>query len=704
MTENNTFPPLPSDLEPPPLSAERYPFLCEILAKSHFATTSSITRGSSDDPNPSSPVISVNNSSLNLNSGSVPSSRTDPLQQRSSRDFRDFPFIIYNQHQPQQQLNTIRRNSVTPAPAPTPGTFTTTPIVPIQASEISHFSNWKDPTEKWITLLIQEDGRRSDVEFAMGAKPLPFVAISNLEAHLLWRHREQLLPYSWALPRFVMSICGWYIPIFDASQTNQAGPRQHQAQEILASWVVECGIPEALELLTTSNFTCRFIAVQILRNVLKITETDIINASLQLVQCLRYEDRQYLVANNSCALFDFLVEKSFKSIAMTTRLYWYLVVESENGRDRSLFLFFRNQFMSRLQSRHDTVSFVDMLRRQDKLDSTLTNICSWMDTLSISRPKKAEKLRQALDPQSRQWNWNEIFPSHKPSLVLPVNPAFSTTGFRSEEAKVFKSAKQPIMLPCITGPDSTYKVIFKNGDDLRQDQLILNLFTITDQIFANESLNLCMSVYSVVATSQERGFVELVPDSITLADLFAKYSRGIGQFLETIQGDEAGSHENYVKSCAAYSLLTFVLGIGDRHFDNLMIRKDGRMFHIDFGFAFGQDPKPYPPPMRLNSAMVLGMGGHSSPAFVKFRSYCCAAYLALRRSAHVLLNSLCAMLDAGITQLDEAAVLLVRERLCLEADTDKATDYLLGIINKSLSMILPDINESIHQIAQLIRV
>lgn len=46
-----------------------------------------------------------------------------------------------------------------------------------------------------------------------------------------------------------------------------------------------------------------------------------------------------------------------------------------------------------------------------------------------------------------------------------------------------------------------------------------------------------------------------------------------------------------------------------RHLDNLLLTDDGRLFHVDFGFILGRDPKPFPPPMKLCKEMVEAMGG-----------------------------------------------------------------------------------------------
>lgn len=81
-------------------------------------------------------------------------------------------------------------------------------------------------------------------------------------------------------------------------------------------------------------------------------------------------------------------------------------------------------------------------------------------------------------------------------------------------------------------------------------------------------------------------------------------------------------------SSAGYCVATYLLGVGDRHQDNLLLRDTGQLFHIDFGFILGRDPKPLPPPMRLSRDMIEMF---DEERFRQFLRHCFTAFEILRK-------------------------------------------------------------------------
>lgn len=206
-------------------------------------------------------------------------------------------------------------------------------------------------------------------------------------------------------------------------------------------------------------------------------------------------------------------------------------------------------------------------------------------------------------------------------IPLPSRPDIFINGVIPETAMMFKSALYPALLefnveglmvldnPVPTSfdvPMTRYKVIVKTGDDLRQDQLIIMMIQLMDGLLKRGALDLCLTPYSVIATSPTSGLVEFVDQSMPISQVLSKFNGSIMQYFQTVAPQAGAKYcvqpavlSNYVRSCAGYCVITYLLGVGDRHLDNIMLRASGNFFHIDFGFIFGRDPKPLPPAFRL---------------------------------------------------------------------------------------------------------
>jgi hypothetical protein len=64
----------------------------------------------------------------------------------------------------------------------------------------------------------------------------------------------------------------------------------------------------------------------------------------------------------------------------------------------------------------------------------------------------------------------------------------------------------------------------------------------------------------------------------------------------------------FASSLAAFSVCSYIAGVGDRHTENYMVSRSGAVIGIDFGFAFGVGasalPVPELVPFRLTRQLV----------------------------------------------------------------------------------------------------
>lgn len=300
-------------------------------------------------------------------------------------------------------------------------------------------------------------------------------------------------------------------------------------------------------------------------------------------------------------------------------------------------------------------------------------------------------------------------------LVLPLSSAMVVKGVIVEKCKVMDSAAFPLWLSFESEDpfSEPISVLFKFGDDLRQDALTLQMFAIMDRLWKREGLDLKMSLYKCLPTGPSMGMIEVVPEAETTARIQKEAGGIMGAFKQTPLFNWLKSYnteaamlddatENFTRSCAAYCVATYVIGVGDRHNDNIMVTKSGKLFHIDFAHFLGNIIKfgvykRERAPFVLTPEFAYVMGGEKSTGFAHFKALACNIYNKLRKHSSTFISLFELMLFAGLSQLssyDDIAY-LKKSLLTGTSETD-AFDNFGKLIDESLSTKSTQLNFAIH--------
>jgi len=161
----------------------------------------------------------------------------------------------------------------------------------------------------------------------------------------------------------------------------------------------------------------------------------------------------------------------------------------------------------------------------------------------------------------------------------------------------------------------------------------------------------------------------------------------------------------FARSAAGACVATYVMGIGDRHADNIMVTAEGRLFHIDFGHILGNFKTKFGI-QRERSAfvwtpqMAAVLGGAGAPAYARFVELGRAAFLALRRHAALLITLFQLMAGAGLPELRDAAdVGWLRSALALDRADDEAAALWPKLVDACLKTRSRQIDDAAHMIA-----
>ncbi|KAF6209139.1 hypothetical protein GE061_014883 [Apolygus lucorum] len=458
-----------------------------------------------------------------------------------------------------------------------------------------------------------------------------------------------------------------------------------EAMSLLSMWPL-LPPPLALELLdyAYADQGVRSYAVKCLSNV---SDDDLLLFLLQLVQALKHECYLY------CDLVEFLLKRALNNQKMGHYLFWHLRSEMHVPS-----VWMRFGLMLETYCRGSPVHMKSLSRQLE----FVTKMKGISETVRQSRDKDKAKI-------VLQKNLRDMIDAYNGS-PNPLDPTYRCSSIRVESCKVMDSKMRPLWV--VLGNSDVFgddiKIIFKNGDDLRQDMLTLQMIRIMDKLWKNEGHDFRMNPYNCISTDNKVGLIEVVDNAETIANiqkekamfpaatsLFRKDS--ILDWLSMHNRTEASLNkavQEFTHSCAGYCVATYVLGVADRHSDNIMVKKTGQLFHVDFGhilghfkekFGFRRERVPFVLTNDFVHVINKGQQRREALEFQVFRKICEQAFLILRRHGNLILSLFAMMISTGLPELSsENDLNYLRDTLVLDLNEEDALQHFRSKFDEAL--------------------
>lgn len=269
-------------------------------------------------------------------------------------------------------------------------------------------------------------------------------------------------------------------------------------------------------------------------------------------------------------------------------------------------------------------------------------------------------------------------------------------------------------------------VIAKNGDDLPQEAFACQLITISSNIWKAEKVPAWTKKMRILITSANTGLVETINNAISIhsikksltenAIVDGDNNRGrifsLLDYFERLFGPKTSqphkkAQENFARSLAGYSILSYIFQIKDRHNGNIMVDNEGHIIHIDFGFLLSNSPGSLgfeAAPFKLTQEYVDLLGGTESQFYALFVNICKQCFKAIRKHSDRIIDIVELMQkDSNLPCFNngENTSVLLKQRLQLHLDENQV-DYFVenSLIAKSLGNMYTRLYDQFQMITQ----
>jgi phosphatidylinositol 4-kinase len=184
--------------------------------------------------------------------------------------------------------------------------------------------------------------------------------------------------------------------------------------------------------------------------------------------------------------------------------------------------------------------------------------------------------------------------------------------------------------------------------------------------------------------------MECVPNTSSRDQLGKAYEIDLHNYFMKRFGSETsveykGAQMNFIRSLAAYSIVSYILQIKDRHNGNIMIDDSGHLIHIDFGFMFdwspGKDMRFESADFKLTKEFIDILGGNDrAEAYQLYVNRTVQAFLAVREHYQEFMNLVELMYYSGYACFKVPSLLKLQERFKMDQSPAECAAYIRTLI------------------------
>lgn len=443
---------------------------------------------------------------------------------------------------------------------------------------------------------------------------LPQHVFTSIEKKILWMNREYFIGHNMWMTQLIKSIdytknnekIHELLKLLDLHKNSNVSKRSCHNLMCTRKCNVGLNLETAL-MLCSCDILCSSIHEYALTYFDKLTVQE-------LIQYIPYLIEQGLHSPFG-KIHDWLINKAREDIEIANEIFWNIRTYSESNTISNKHNLLKQNWSEKVPIEYRTV-----------IENGLKLVLVLEEYYNNKNDKTLDMIIKKLKRFSGYF-------------VIPTNVKLTKLKLNYNNVIIKDSNTHPIILEfCDESTEKIYRILYK-PEDIRKERTIMNVINTIDVLLKRDIGDLNIITYNIIPTSCQGGFIEIIENCETLYNITNSGQTILNHMIDKNPDTPPKIiRDKFLKSTAAYSAITYVLGVGDRHLDNIMITSDGKLFHIDYGFILGKDPKFMNNcNMRISEDTVDALGCQNSENFKNFKELCAdKIYNSLRRHVNLI--------------------------------------------------------------------